>query len=160
MTASKVFIIVLILIAVLFVAGIGIGFHQNDSQPDPHNFTAPNWTNMLSDWLSPSLDLTTLTPVTGSCIQPAQKMFMLSPGTSCVLRVPSVKQNYRKLKLHLITGGSATLSYASPPGTDGDLSKQQLTWPGKDPQSLLALAAGGKLTLTCGSAPPCQLQAQ
>jgi len=158
MTGSKIFIVVLIIFALLFVAGVGIGLHQKDAQPDPQNYSPPGWTNALSDWLSPSLDLKTVRAVTGVCLQPAQKTFALAAGSSCVLQVPSASQKYRKLKLHLVTGNSATLAYNSPPGEDPNLSKQQLSWPGKDPQSLLILAAGGSLVLTCGSRAPCQLQ--
>ena len=66
MTGSKIFIVVLIIFALLFVGGVGIGLHQNDAQPDPHNYSPPGWTNALSDWLSPSLDLKTVRAVTGA----------------------------------------------------------------------------------------------
>jgi hypothetical protein len=160
MTASRVFIVALILAAILFVVGVGIGFHQNEGQPEPRDYSPPGWAIMLSDWLSPGLDLKVLVPLAGSCGQPSRSTFTLAAGAHCILQVPSAKQNYRKLKLHLVTGKFVRVVYTAPPGTDGNLSTQQLAWPGKDPQSLLALAAGGTLSLTCSSGPPCQLQAE
>jgi len=158
MTASKLFIAVLVLIAVLFIVGIGIGLRQNDAQPDPRNFSPPDWTNSLSDWLSPSLDLKTVQTVTGTCLQVGAKTFTLAAGSNCKLQVPSAGQTYRKVKLHLVTGTSVKAVYTAPPNGDPNLSQQQLSWPGKDPQSLLVLAGGGSLSLSCGAGAACQLQ--
>jgi len=167
MTASKLFIAVLVLIAVLFIVGIGIGLRQNDAQPDPHNFSPPDWTNSLSDWLSPSLDLKTVQTVTGTCLQVGAKTFTLAAGANCKMQVPSAGQTYRKVKLHLVTGTSVKVVYTAPPNGDPNLSQQQLSWQAssqppstasKDPQSLLVLAGGGSLSLSCGAGTACQLQ--
>jgi hypothetical protein len=158
MTASRLFIAVLILVALLFVVGIGIGLRQNDAQPDPHNFSPPDWSNSLSDWLSPSLDLKTVQTVAGTCLQVGTKTFDLAAGSNCKLQVPSARQKYRKAKLHLLTGAAVKVVYTSPPNEDPNLSKQELSWPGKDPQSLLVLEGGGNLNLSCGAGAACQLQ--
>jgi hypothetical protein len=158
MTPSRLFIAVLIFVAVLFIVGIGIGLRQNDAQPDPHNFSPPDWSNSLSDWLSPSLDLKTVQTVAGNCVQVGSKTFTLAAGSNCRLQVPSAGQKYRKAKLHLVTGASIKVVYTSPSNEDPNLSQQELSWPGKDAQSLLVLERGGSLNLSCGAGAPCQLQ--
>lgn len=158
---SKIFMGVLVLFAILFVVGLGSGLHQNDAQPDPQNVTLPNWTNLLSGLFSPSLDPTTLQAAPGTCLEGAQKVFSVAAGASCKLQVPSSTHKYRKLKLHLGTGTGVSVAYHSASGSDDpNLSKQQLTWPGKDPQSLVALADGGVITITCSGQVACQLQIQ
>ncbi|HXJ93708.1 MAG TPA: hypothetical protein VMT20_12720 [Terriglobia bacterium] len=160
MTGSRVFLGVLLVFALLYALGLAVGLRQNDSQPDPHNVSPPAWLDSLSGWLSPSLDLNTVQTVQGTCLQVAQKTFTLPERSSCTLHIPSSTQKYRKAKLHLVAGTSATLTYNSTTNDDPNLSKQQLSWPGKDPQSLVAQSAGGTLTLSCGSGATCQLQMQ
>jgi len=160
MTGPRIFIIILVVLGVLFFVGLGIGLNQNDSQPDVNNFSPPSWTSSLGDWLSPSLDLTTVQVVEGTCLEAAQKTFALAPHSNCHLQVPAASQQYRKLKLHLVSGNSITVNYNSPTDSDPNLSKQDLAWPGKDPQTLLVLSGGGSIVLSCGSGPSCMLQVQ
>ena len=160
MTGPRIFIIILVLLAVLFIVVMGIGLRQNDAQPDAHNFSPPDWTSSLGDWLSPSLDLTTVQVAAGACLQAVQKTFTLAPGSNCKLQAPAASQKYRKVKLHRVAGASVTVSYRSPTDDDPNLSKQDLSWPGKDPQSLLVLTGGGSITLSCGSGASCLLQVQ
>jgi hypothetical protein len=157
MTGPRIFLVVLALFAVLFIVGLSMGLRQNDSPPDPHNLNPPDWTNSLSDWFSPTLDLNT---VQGACVQAAPKTFAVASGSSCKLQVPSSTQKYRKAKLHLIAGASVNLTYKSPTTDDPNLSQQELSWPGKDPQSLVVLAGGGTVTISCSAQAPCQLQEQ
>jgi hypothetical protein len=159
MTGPKFFIIILVLLAVLFIVGVGIGLRQNDAQPDARNFSPPDWTSSLGDWLSPSLDLTTVQTVAGACLQAAQKTFTLAANSNCKLQVPAASKKYRKVKLHLVTGASVDVSYSSPTN-DPNLKQKDLVWPGKDPQTLLVLAGGGSIVLSCGSATSCMLQVQ
>lgn len=156
MTASRLFFVVLILVAVLFIISMGIGLRQNDSPPDRNNVNPPSWADSISDWLSPSLDLKT---VQAACIQASQKMITLPRGSNCTLQIPASSDKYRKARLHLLSGGPLTLNYESPT-SDPNLSHQQLNWPGKDPQTLVALAGGGSVVISCGSGAACQLQVQ
>jgi hypothetical protein len=156
LTSSRIFIVVLILFAILFAISMGLGFRQNDSMPAANNVNPPGWISSISEWLSPTLDLKT---VQGPCIEPAQKMITLKPGSTCTLQIPSSTDKYRKAQLHLVSGSSLALNYQSSTN-DPNLSHQQLSWPGKDPQSLVVLAGGGSVAISCGSAAPCQLQAQ
>ena len=160
MSGSRMFMIVLILFALLFAAGVGAGLRQNDSQPDPHSFSPPNWSATLSDWLSPKLSLNTLQAVQGTCLKAAQNLFTLTAGSRCVLNVPSSSQQYRRAKLHLVSGTSISVAYSAPPSQDPNLAKQRLSWPGADPQSFVALPGGGTLTISCASGAACELQAQ
>jgi len=160
MTGPRIFIIVLVLLGVLFIVGLGMGLRQNDAQPNANNVSPPNWTSTLGDWLSPSLDLTTVQLTAGACLQAAQKSFTLAAGSDCQLQVPAANKKYRKLKLHLVTGASVKVNYTAPTNTDPNLSKQDLSWPGKDPQTLLVLAGGGSIVLSCGKGTSCLLETQ
>ena len=158
---SKIFLGVLVLFAILFVVGLGSGLYQNDAQPDPQSVSVPNWTSSLSDWLSPSLDPTTLQAAPATCLEAAPKILSVPAGASCKLQVPSSTQKYRKLKLHLVVGAGVSAAYKPASSSDDpNLSKQQLSWPGKDPQSLIALADGGIIAISCGGQAACQLQIQ
>lgn len=160
MSASRLFLITLVIFALLFAAAVGIGARQNDYQPEARSVSPPNWTSALSDWFSPKLSLSTLQIVQGTCLRAAQSEFVVGPGSSCTLQVPSSGQQYRRAKLHLAGGVSVTVAYNASANQDPNLSKQQLIWPGKDPQSLVALSGVGTLTISCGSGATCQLQAQ
>ena len=159
MSGARIFLIVLVAFALLFAGGVIIGLRQNDSQANTHTFSPPNWTNVLSDWLSPKLDLNTLQTVQGTCLQAARKMFVLAPGSNCTLRVPASRERYRRAKLHLVQGSPVTVVYNASSGAP-NLSKQQLSWPGKDPQSLVVEAVVGTVTIACGPGAACELQLQ
>jgi hypothetical protein len=163
MTGPRIFIIILVLLGVLFIVGAGIGLHQNDAQPEPKNrYSPPEWTSSL-DWISPSLDLTTVQAVPGACVQAAQKTFKVAARSNCTLRVPAASQKYRKVKLHLVTG-AVQVTYLAPNNDPNLENPQRLSWPptgnNKDPQSLVVLDGGGSIALACGSGPPCVLQMQ
>jgi len=163
MTGPRIFIIILVLLAVLFIVGMGIGLRQNDAQPDKGKFSPPDWASSL-DWLSPSLDLTTVQVVAGTCLQAPQKTVTLQAGSKCELQVPAASQKYRKVKLHLVTGASVKVTYTTSTQGDPNLSPEQdLEWSQqdrKDPKSLAVLTGGGRIALTCGSGASCLLQVQ
>lgn len=164
MTGPRIFIIILVLLGVLFVVEEGIGLHQNDAQPtNPNSYSPPSWTSSL-DWLSPSVDLTTVQAAPGTCLQAAQKTIKVAAKSTCTLKVPTASSTYRKMKLHLVTGASVEVTYNSPTPNKNLKNPQQLKWPptgnAKDPQALVILADGGSVTFACGSGAPCQLQMQ
>ena len=164
MTGPRIFIVILVLLGVLFIVGAGIGLHQNDARPDPKSsYSPPDWTSSL-DWLSPSLDLTTVQAAPGACLQAAQKTFRVAARSNCTLRVPASSQKYRKMKLHLETG-AVQVTYLAPKKDPNLNNPQKLSWPttgnNKD-QSLVVLDGGGSIVLSCSSGPPspCVLQMQ
>jgi hypothetical protein len=156
LTSSRLFIVILIVFAILFIISMGMGFRQNDSTPAASSVNAPGWIASVSQWLSPGLDLKT---VQGPCIQATQKVIALAPGSNCTLQITSSTNQYRKAQLKLVSGSSLVLDYQSSTN-DPNLSHQQLSWPGKNPQSLVVLEGGGSAGISCGSGAPCQLQVQ
>jgi hypothetical protein len=106
---KRVFIVVLVVFALLYLAALAVGFHMNARKaPSGVSATADNWVAGATGWLfgfGPRLDLSRL-----SCDgQPADRGITLTQAkTSCVMHIPAVGADgpkYRKASLRASGAG-------------------------------------------------------
>ncbi|HZU69824.1 MAG TPA: hypothetical protein VFA09_21305 [Ktedonobacteraceae bacterium] len=155
--STKVFIVVLFLIGLLFIVGINIGAaHSNDTA-----FSTPGWVNSLGGTVAHSqpLKLSDLTPVSGNCLQ--QGKFVISPGSACTFGISQSSFTSRVVTLQLVQGSPAMVTLTQEQvlpvqerlSTAGVMSDANLkVYPGK---------AHGMLSIQClsaGGGPTCILQ--
>jgi peptidoglycan/LPS O-acetylase OafA/YrhL len=112
MSAPKIFILVLFLLALLFVIAINIGATHTDDQ----TFQTPAWLTGFGNLLaSPQpLKLTDLQPSTKSCLQPGK--LVVATGTTCVFAIQESSFTQRVISLRFVQGASATLMLTNQEG--------------------------------------------
>jgi hypothetical protein len=107
---KRVFIVILVVFALLYLAALAVGFHMNARKaPSSVSATADNWVAWATGWLfgfGPRLDLSRL-----NCDgQPADREITLTQAkTSCVMRIPGVGADgpkYRKASVKVVGGGA------------------------------------------------------
>jgi hypothetical protein len=159
--SPKLAIIVVVVVLVLFIASLVLGGRADSSAgtPSPQSFTPSGAMQSLGNLLVPLAPKLQLSPST----------FVLQPGQSKAIVVPSSSVPLRRATFALTTGLSATIVYTAPPASAGSapsaLLHQSLTLPrtgstSGNPRSgsVIALKEGGTLQLTCGLAFACTLQ--
>ncbi len=146
MSGANIALIVLLLLAALFALGVTRGGRSADS-------TAPNlsWVETIGSVLTPSLDFSKLQ---GPCLDPKAKLFLLNPGSPCLVFIHSSSRGTRKLTLGLAGGIEVDARYAAPPGHEkidpnDDSGDQSIKIDGTKEVSLVILKEGGVLSLTC-----------
>ena len=170
MSSTKIVIIVLILIGVLFVIFVVRGAVRNDPEPDKNARVAdaekqkpPDWTKkiegLFNSW-KPKRPL-------------EKKKYSLADKQTAQEKIQGdTKQPFRTVKFHLL-GGSANVHYVDPtPISDKsmkDLNDQNCDLPGKfnpdNPKadlsrcSIVALKLGGTVTITCKTS-PCEVEVE
>lgn len=154
----KAVIVVLVLIAVLFAVGIGLGARQKDGRPAKCEDSSPGSLSALSARIdTSSLDTT--------CLQGDR--FIVPSGQLCKVTIRALPDkwrltNIRSLKLSLPEGGAADFAYDRKPPTDASLKdvdenldrESKGTLPTdcqKTVVSVVDLGSGGELTLKCST---------
>jgi hypothetical protein len=184
---TKVVIVVLILLAVLFVAGVGMGVHFNgQGQSTCDENTAadkcadncktqsclPGWTDSLGGIfgsLRPKLNLSDLNERDRQTLSS-----VIQPPATASLQVPEApssffKPSMRTATLRLVKGVRAKIVFnaSSPESVEKELRQQTLDLPrdksSKDNDdlrqgSLAITKQGGVLSITCENNVPCQLE--
>ncbi|HLH61561.1 MAG TPA: hypothetical protein VKV20_07745 [Ktedonobacteraceae bacterium] len=155
--STKVFIVVLFLIGILFIVGINIGAAHSDDTA----FSTPGWVNSLGGTLARTqpLKLSDLSPVAGNCLQ--QGTFVILPGNTCTFGISQSSFTSRVVTLQLVQGTPAlvTLTQEQSLTVQETLSSSKVmtdanmkVYPGK---------AHGMLAIQCLGAsggPACMLQ--
>jgi hypothetical protein len=159
MTAPRVAVVVLVLIAVLFFAGMGLGLRGEESGP-----ANLDWIESLSGALTRGLDFDSLK---SSCIDPAAEAFVLERKSTCQVSIPSTSRGTRRLALTLTEGLGVTGRFTAPAehekiDEEDQAADQEVTLePGKD-FAIVILKEGGTLSLTCDAAEKarCRVEAE
>ncbi len=104
--STKVFIVVLFLIGILFIIGINIGAAHSDDT----TFSTPGWVNGLGGTLAHAQSLKTgdLSPVAGNCLQ--QGKLVILPGNTCTFGISQSSFTSRVVTLQLVQGTSAMVT--------------------------------------------------
>lgn len=166
MSTTKVVIIVLVLVGVLFIIFVARGALRNDPKPSGDPKTAakeqkpPGWTKTISGLfgsLQPKLEL-------------KQKSY--SANTEELVKADD-KQPFRTVKFHLVSG-AAKIEYKDDTPVQSkdlkDLKDQECPLPADfDPKhpdadrsrcSIVALKKGGKLTFACQGNSSCRVDVE
>jgi hypothetical protein len=185
MTTTRVALIVLVLLAVLFVVGVGMGAHFNgkgksicdeNSKGDDCASNCqkagciPQWTGNLSETfasLRPRLAITDLSDSDRHAllgrILPSRPIAIAVPAAESSMFKPST----RTATFQLTTGIGVVIlfSAAAPEEVEDELRKQKLELPrdadnAEDRQqgSLAITKKGGSLLITCVGLTPCELE--
>jgi hypothetical protein len=157
MTAQRVAILVLVLLAVLYATGVGVGFRRDSGS------SSINWVETLSRALTPKLDIDTLH---GDCVDRTAKTFQLRAGTPCVVTVPPTSRGTRRIALRLTSGVRVEGRYQAPAthekiDKDDESANQTVRIEGDKSKAIVILKEGGTVALTCESDRdvPCKLAA-
>jgi hypothetical protein len=185
MTTTRVALIVLVLLAVLFVVGVGMGAHFNgqgksicdenskgDDCADNCEKAAciPQWTGHLGETfasLRPRLEITDLSDsdrrVLLGRIQPSRPITITIPAAESSMFKPST----RTATIQLTRGLAAVIvfSAAAPEEVERELRQQELKLPREADKaedrvqgSLAITKKGGSLLITCEGLTPCELE--
>lgn len=170
MSGPKIFFLLLVLIAVLFVVALGWGLHSGSPKFDLNNFNENAFplTKSMSQLLGSRLKIT---DVKANCPLMGRS-FKIAPSFTCTATISPVRSPFRqlkvrKVKLTLVGPGRVHGTYVHTEASEErehhfdpfDLEPGQNTQSG----SLVALSGGGTLSLRCnnpvGSA-PCRVDFQ
>ena len=154
MSGQRIVLIVLIALAVLYAAGVGLGLRGGVSGG------RIGWVEGLSTALTPRLDFEKLT---GPCVDRQANSFVIPPESPCEVSIPSFKSGTRKMSLRLTAGTQIKGRYGAPAEHEkidkNDESANQTVSIQPDKEvSLVILKEGGVLLLTCDNKAkaPCQ----
>ena len=156
----KVLFVILVLLIILFVAGIGVG----STQADRPTAQTPPWVERLSDLLVSKQALraedidAAIPPECGQQLEAGE--FVIPAGQTCWLTVKPSRANVRTLTLTLEQGTAAAIRL-EPNGENQLTNKKTLSSPGAE-MKLSIMKEGGTLQVGCvglaGS--PCRLRAE
>jgi len=172
MSSTKIVIIVLVLVGLLFIIFVARGALRSDPQPSSNRQTdakrtkPPGWTKKIEGLFS------SLKPKRAL----EKKVYSATTSASAEDKIkPDDKQPFRTVKFHLLSGsGSARIEYSdeTPVQSDKlkDLKFQKCPLPGdfdaKHPEadlsrcSIVALKRGGKLTIICTGNSACRVEVE
>jgi hypothetical protein len=149
MNGTKIVLIVLVLFAVLFFTGLGLGLRGEGS-----DLVNVDWIETLSGALTPRLDFDALQ---GPCLDRSAKAFALDRQASCQISIPSASRGTRRVTFSLTEGRRVAIRYQAPSPhekiDDNDETANQVV--SLEPATNLAvviLKEGGTLALTCDAA--------
>lgn len=156
MSSTKIVIIVLVLIGLLFVIFVARGALRSDPQEDPDTVATkekPGWTKTIKGLF------TSLQPK----IELKQKVF--SGHTEDSIKPDA--QPFRTITFHLLSG-SASILYVDPEPISGDLKRlQSQTCPLPNPKgddhsrcSIVVLKGGGAVTFDCVLNTACRVEVE
>lgn len=146
MTGPRIALVALALIAVLFFAGVGMGFSGEGSGD-----ADLGWVESLSGMLTPSVDLTS---VTSTCLDAKAQLFALPAGSTCAATIPGVTKGTRRLNLKLTTGTRAVVTYTAPSphekiDADDQSAAQTVELAADKTRAVIVLKEGGALAFSC-----------
>src|SRR5579883_605622 len=120
-SATKVFIIILFIIALLFVISINLGALHSDD----HTFQKPAWLNSIGATLAnpQPLNVADLHPGAANCLQ--QRKLIVQAGGSCTFTIQKSTFAVRVARIRLAQGASAQVSLSQE-----DTLTVQKTFPG------------------------------
>jgi hypothetical protein len=158
MSSTKIVIIVLVLIALLFIIFVARGALRNDPHQDKDSVVKeekPGWTKTIKGLF------TSLQPK-----GPLKKKRVFTSTTQEPIP-PDSKQPFRTITFHLLSG-SATITYNSTPPVPNDfadLKDQACPLPNprgddRDRCSIVALKAGGTLNFACVLNTTCRVEVE
>jgi hypothetical protein len=153
--SPKVFIALLVILAVACWYAAGVGITRDDQPDEDHEPTEKELSigGFLDSLLAPfaaELDLHTLRPRQGAGFQfdPDTRKLTLGDGATCLLDIPGSDKKSRSAKLELTTGVSvAVVSW----GRNDDKPADEKILPdteGRDTVGLVFLEEGGFLQIT------------
>jgi len=158
MSGPKIVLLVLIVLALLFLGGVGLGSRGGS---DPGSL---GWVEGLGSALTPRLDFTKLQ---GPCLDRQANSFVIPPGSPCKISIPSFTRGTRKMALRLTGGVRVDGQYVAPPGHEkidpkDESGEQSVTLEGAKEVSLVILKEGGSLSLVCQNQQkaPCHVAAK
>jgi hypothetical protein len=146
MSAPKIFILVLILLAVLFAVGAGMGVFGNDGDAGP---TQEKWRHRLENVFGGQEVLVRPDEIQerkSPFRSPSEKVFVVPLGPELEFSVRGSEQRMRSLELTLQDGGKARVQWIPAGETNAPLDLPM--YPGK-PVKLRATKEGGRLILSC-----------
>jgi hypothetical protein len=150
MTGPKLVLVVLVLFAVLFIAGLGLGLRGEGS-----GLANVDWIETLSGALTPHVDVDALQ---GPCLDPAAKGVALERRATCQVSIPSAAAGTRRIALTLSEGRRVEVRYQAPPTHDridnnDEMANQVVALESGKTPALVILKEGGSLTFTACDAP-------
>lgn len=159
MSSTKIVIIVLILVAVIFVIFVTRGALRNEPEKDPDQEAAeftekpPGWTKAIKGFIGsrqPKIDL---------------ERSIYTANT--VEKIKADSENpIRTAKFRVRPGSSASILYEDDTEDAGDLKRQPCDLPNsknkqdKNACSIVALKKGGKLTINCPATGGCRVEVE
>ena len=171
MSGPKIFLIVVIALAVLFVVGVGLGIGQNDRQAtSPESFKRSfnpkdhGWLSKLNVFESGSAEFK---PDGGGCQNFRDKVLTVARSATCDLVVPAAGRRMvvfspprsQSVKFQVVVG---TVSFIRLPGDelnrDPDNNSPPSWNPGGEVRALTVGGGGGRLRLACVGTGACQLR--
>jgi hypothetical protein len=168
MSGQRIALIVLIVIASLFAAGIGAGVKnrrqdQSIDEKSARNYSPPAWIDRFGELLAPlSLGLKPeemRAPGAGFALKGATIVVEQSPVT---FNLAPSDEKFRKATFLLKSGAGLKIDYEASDTDAGELRRQ--VWPAEkdDPNraSLVILKSGGRLKMSCDLKPPCVVELQ
>jgi hypothetical protein len=145
-TPTKVVLGVLVVFAVLFYTGLGLGLMGEGSGP-----ANIGWVDTISGALTPRLDFDTLK---GPCTDRAAKEFVLERQAACQVTIPGASRGTRRIALSLKEGGRVEGRYQAPPehekiDENDETANQVVSLEPDKSLAVVILKEGGTLSLTC-----------
>lgn len=159
MPGTKIAVIVLIVIAVVFVLVFGIGSHKDGSEPEAKHFQ--------DSWLADLFRDVKPTPfkekeIEGDCFKRTTRTIV----APCSVRILPSDSRSRLLALKLVSRWVANVTY-EPDSKDPDIQKLKNTYNWRDPggpnpQHIAIDQGGGLLRLACPGSPglTCQFRVE
>jgi hypothetical protein len=146
MTGPRIVVIVLVLFAVLFFTGLGLGMRGEGT-----GLADIDWIETLSGALTPRLDFDALQ---GPCVDRAAQALTLERQAACEVSIPSVSRGTRRMALTLRQGQRVEVRYQAPPAHEkiddsDEMANQVVSLESGRDLAVAILKEGGSLTLTC-----------
>ena len=184
MTPSRLLLVVLIILGLVFALGIGLGASNNEKPPNKDNekemkrfvkdFTSKSWSKLLTDGLSPVFPKLLPAEIKKGASKAlvGQKRFpTINKSSSLVLNIAPLAEDswipvrqaalVRKrgsVKVYfefLLAENESLRMQCIPSKKDCDDAQPSQKW---DEESLTIPQEGGTLTLTCGDDVPCRVE--
>ena len=175
MTQSRLLLLALIVLGLLFALGIGLGATNQEKPPDTDNedamkkyadkFSSTSWSKLLTDALSPIIPKLQPAEVSiGNSMTPlTQTRFpQMNRDSSLILTVlPISEEAYIPVRQAVLVrkSGVVQITFTSSNAENESLRKQELkSTPIWREEKFTIPKEGGTFTLTCGDNTPCQVE--
>lgn len=102
---SKLVIVGLIVVAVLFFIGLGAGLALNDGgEPEPSEYKPDAWIDVMAGLLAPFGPVLDVNRLESNCQRSAKTFLLTKTSSSCKIRIPPADERYRKATLRVNEG--------------------------------------------------------